>query len=83
MVASGLGVTVLPQSSIENRPASDPNPLAWVPFTAPAPTRRIGLVWRRTFPRLGAIRALHEAILRCGLRGVRLLETELSETETA
>jgi LysR family hydrogen peroxide-inducible transcriptional activator len=72
MVDSGLGVTVLPRGSIENRPA-EPNPLPAVPFAAPAPSRRIGLVWRRSFPRQQAIRVLREGILGCGLRGVRLL----------
>lgn len=79
MVASGLGVTVLPRGSLENRP-TDSEPLAWVRFTPPAPSRRIALLWRRTFPRLAAIRALHDAILGCGLRGVRWLATERPPT---
>ncbi|WP_293000503.1 hydrogen peroxide-inducible genes activator [Nevskia sp.] len=72
MVGSGLGITVMPNSSIANRPP-EPNPLPVVPFAAPAPSRRIGMVWRRSFPRLTAIRALHAAILASGVRGVRLL----------
>lgn len=81
MVDSGLGVTVLPRGSIENRPA-EPHPLPAVPFAAPAPTRRIGLVWRRSLPRQQAIRVLRDGILGSGLRGVRLLadaEAQISE----
>ncbi len=72
MVDSGLGITVLPRGSIDNRPA-EPHPLPWVPFAAPAPTRRIGLIWRRSFPRQQAVRVLREGILQGGVRGVRLL----------
>jgi LysR family hydrogen peroxide-inducible transcriptional activator len=73
MVESGLGITVLPRGSIDNRPA-ETNSLPSIPFAAPAPSRRIGLVWRRSFPRQQAIRALRDAILHCGVRGVRLLQ---------
>lgn len=75
MVASGLGITVLPRSSVESR-LGDPDPLSWVPFAQPAPSRRIALIWRRSFPRAGAIRALREGILSCGLRGVTTLHEE-------
>jgi len=78
MVASGLGVTVLPRSSVENRPA-EPESLSWVAFSSPAPSRRIALAWRRSFPRMAAIRALYDGILGCGLRGVRQLEDAAAE----
>ncbi|MGQ0622386.1 MAG: hypothetical protein ACT4QA_21160 [Panacagrimonas sp.] len=45
-----------------------------------APSRRIALVWRRTFPRLKAITALREAILASPMRGVSFLpEVPISE----
>ncbi len=72
MVGSGLGITVMPNGSIANRPP-EPNPLPTVPFVAPAPNRTIGMVWRRSFPRLAAIRALRDGLLACGMQGVRLL----------
>jgi LysR family hydrogen peroxide-inducible transcriptional activator len=72
MVGSGLGITVMPSSAIANRP-SEPTPLPTVPISAPAPMRRIGMVWRRSFPRLSAIKALRDGILASGIRGVRLL----------
>ncbi|MDI3260930.1 MAG: hydrogen peroxide-inducible genes activator [Sinobacteraceae bacterium] len=76
MVASGLGVTVLPRGSIDNRPAEPRPPLPAVPFVPPAPSRRIALIWRRSFPRFAAVRCLRDAILHCGLRGVTWLPKE-------
>ena len=72
MVGSGLGITVMPNGSVANRPP-EPNPLPTVPFAAPAPGRTIGMVWRRSFPRLAAIRALRDGILACQVKGVKLL----------
>lgn len=60
MVASGLGITVLPQSAV----AANHDPLLAVrPFSGEAPRRRIALAWRRSFPRLRAISALRETLL--------------------
>ena len=69
MVASGIGLTVLPSSSV---PAKTPRDslLVYIPFTRPVPTRRIVLVYRKSFPRLQAIDALRNAILGCNLNGV-------------
>jgi LysR family hydrogen peroxide-inducible transcriptional activator len=36
-----------------------------VPFSAPVPTRRIALAWRKSFPRLQAMRAIREAVAAC------------------
>jgi LysR family hydrogen peroxide-inducible transcriptional activator len=72
MVGSGLGITVMPQGSVVNR-GPDATPLPTVPFAAPAPSRTVGMVWRRSFPRLGAIRALRDGLLACGVQGVKLL----------
>jgi LysR family transcriptional regulator, hydrogen peroxide-inducible genes activator len=77
MVASGLGITVVPRSSVENRP-DEPTLLQSRPFAKPVPERRIALVWRKTFPRLKAVAALHQAILDSGMRGVRFLPAERS-----
>ncbi len=73
MVASGLGITVLPESSVLNR-ADESGLLLAKPFAAPPPARRIGLVWRKTFPRRKAVNALREAIRACGVKGVRMVE---------
>lgn len=70
MVASGMGLTVVPQLSVPREPQPH---VAYIPFTPPAPTRRVVLVWRRTFTRYEAIAALRNAIYACELAGVRKL----------
>jgi LysR family hydrogen peroxide-inducible transcriptional activator len=70
MVASGMGVTVVPRLSV---PAEPQPHVAYIPFSEPVPTRRIVLVWRRTFPRYEAIAALRNCVYACTLGGVRRL----------
>ena len=70
MVASGMGVTVVPQLSV---PHEKQTHVAYVPFSAPVPTRRVVLAWRRSFPRYEAIAALRNAVYACKLEGVTRL----------
>jgi LysR family hydrogen peroxide-inducible transcriptional activator len=70
MVASGMGVTVVPRLSV---PAEAQPHVAYVPFSEPVPTRRVALAWRRTFPRYEAIAALRNCVYACALPGVRRL----------
>ena len=72
MVASGLGITVVPRSSVANR-LDELSLLVSRPFVRPAPERRIVLAWRKTFPRFKAIAVLRKAILDCRLKGVEPL----------
>jgi len=72
MVASGVGVTVLPSTSIGAGSTGDL--IRILPFAKPAPTRRVGLAWRRSFPRPEAIEALRKAILACNLANVTKLD---------
>jgi LysR family transcriptional regulator, hydrogen peroxide-inducible genes activator len=65
MVASGVGVTVLPSTSVT--PGSANDLIRIVPFTKPAPTRRVGIAWRRSFPRPEAVEVLRKSILACNL----------------
>ncbi|MDQ5895994.1 MAG: LysR family transcriptional regulator, hydrogen peroxide-inducible s activator [Pseudomonadota bacterium] len=75
MVASGMGITVVPRLSVPPGQADDPEALVrYVPFSDPVPTRRVVLAWRRSFTRYEAIAALRNAILACPLEGVRRLE---------
>ena len=70
MVASGMGITVVPQLSVPK----DPQPhITYVPFSGTVPTRRVVLAWRRTFTRYEAIAALRNAIYACPLEGVTRL----------
>ncbi len=68
MVSSGVGVTVMPSSSVDAIPADDPL-LRVKPFVEPTPTRRVGLVWRSSFPRHKAIDVIRQALLDCHLPG--------------
>lgn len=72
MVATGVGITVLPCSAVS---PTQPNPELVVlrPFRMPAPYRRIVLAWRAQFPREKAITALRTALRRCPLPCVRWL----------
>jgi len=70
MVASGMGVTVVPRLSV---PKDKQPHIKYVPFSEPVPTRRVVLAWRRTFTRYEAIAALRNAIYACPLDGVRRL----------
>ena len=70
MVASGMGVTVVPQLSV---PAEPQPHVSYVRFSAPVPTRRVVLAWRRSFTRYEAIAALRNAVYACKLEGVKRL----------
>jgi LysR family hydrogen peroxide-inducible transcriptional activator len=61
MVASGLGITILPQTAAE-APLYAPNLLVTRPFAAPVPKRTLLLAWRVSFPRHKAVDALRRAI---------------------
>jgi LysR family transcriptional regulator, hydrogen peroxide-inducible genes activator len=70
MVASGMGVTVVPQLSV---PKETQALVRYVSFAPPVPTRRVVLAWRRTFTRYEAIAALRNAVYACRLEGVTRL----------
>ena len=70
MVASGMGVTVVPALSVPKEPQTH---LRFVPFEAPVPTRRVVLAWRRSFTRYEAIAALRNMVYDCDLGCVQRL----------
>ena len=70
MVASGLGLTVLPASAVPAKVRAG-DLLAYVPFTKPAPDRTVVLAWRRSYSRTAALEALRAAIRDCSLPGIR------------
>ena len=78
MVASGIGITVLPRASVPNMQAQD-GMLRYVPFTEPVPSRRVVIAWRKSFTRVAAIEAVREAIMSCGLQGVTMVQEEESK----
>jgi len=61
MVASGLGITVLPKSAADIATYSGPTLLVRE-FTAPAPMRTIALAWRVSYPRHQAIDTLSNVL---------------------
>lgn len=83
MVAAGMGVTLVPRLSVppesfaaKKRKGDGPY-VKYLPVQdadgAPPPTRRIVLVWRKSFTRFEAIAALRNAIYACKLDGVQRL----------
>lgn len=64
MVASGLGLTILPASAAESSLYSS-EVLVTRPFNEPSPSRTVALAWRASFPRHKAIDALRAAIKTC------------------
>jgi LysR family hydrogen peroxide-inducible transcriptional activator len=73
MVATGMGMTVLPQTSVNNYPYAQ-DLVSVRPFVEPAPKRVVALAWRKSFPRPKAIQVLAETVRACSLgEGVRML----------
>lgn len=68
MVAGGVGITVMPASAADPLDGNDPA-LRVLPFVEPQPARRIGLVWRTSFPRSRVVDVLRDAMLDCALPG--------------
>ena len=60
MVASGLGVSVLPRDALT--PKYHSRLVVPVPFVRPVPSRRVALAYRKSFPRPAAIAALRDAV---------------------
>jgi LysR family hydrogen peroxide-inducible transcriptional activator len=64
MVASGLGLAILPQSAAEASWYA-PEMVVARPFVPPVPKRTLVLAWRTSFPRHKAIEVLRQAIRTC------------------
>ena len=84
MVAAGMGVTLVPRLSVpkdalttQRRRTSDDPHIRYLPIRGEEgfqpPTRRVVLVWRRSFTRYEAIAALRNAVYACELSGVQML----------
>ncbi|MET1115451.1 MAG: LysR substrate-binding domain-containing protein [Comamonas sp.] len=85
MVAAGMGVTLVPRLSVprdalENhvrRRKNDEPHIRYLPIRTEdglvTPSRRVVLVWRRSFTRYEAIAALRNAVYACNLPGIERL----------
>lgn len=75
MVASNLGITILPCSAArEDRFGG--RMVRTRPFAGRAPTRRVALAWRKSFPRLDAVFAVADAIRASRLECLSFLPQE-------
>jgi LysR family hydrogen peroxide-inducible transcriptional activator len=72
MVASGIGISVMPRTSVADPEATD-QLIRYIPFEDPIPTRRICLVWRKNFPRAAAMEEIAKVIRESALPGVTYL----------
>lgn len=72
MVASGMGITVLPCTAAGADRYSQ-RLLTIRRFPEPAPSRQVALAWRKTFPRPQVIDVLRQAVHACTLSCTRLL----------
>lgn len=66
MVASGMGITVLPRTSVGTY-RQDQDMVSVRPFGDPVPRRTVALAWRKSFPRPKALHALATIVRRCPL----------------
>lgn len=69
MVASGLGISVLPRDALT--PKYHSRLVVPVPFSKPVPARRVALAHRKSFPRPDAITVIREAVADCRTRSAR------------
>ena len=82
MVAAGIGLTVMPVTSLVEGNSAESSLLRYVPFKAPIPDRRVVIAWRKSFPRMPAIEALAHAVQSTALSGVTMLPIESSVFDT-
>jgi LysR family hydrogen peroxide-inducible transcriptional activator len=66
MVASGLGVSILPLSAVDSHHYSA-GVLDIRPLTPPVPFRTVAIAWRASFPRPKAIEVLADSIRLCSV----------------
>jgi LysR family hydrogen peroxide-inducible transcriptional activator len=57
MVASGVGITLIPEMAMKKGDG-----IAYIPFAKPAPSRSIGLAWRKSSARMPCIKVLTESM---------------------
>lgn len=74
MVASGLGITVLPCSALTSK--YENKRLVTINLAKPVPGRRIGLAWRRGFTRPQAIDVLCDAVRALKIPGLKHVPEE-------
>ena len=71
MVASGLGVSVLPATALQPRYGN--RLVKEVPFAEPVPSRKVAIAWRASFARPDAVEALALAVMDVKLDCLRMV----------
>ena len=71
MVASGLGVSVLPATALQPRYGN--RLVKEIPFAEPVPSRKVAIAWRASFARPDAVEALAQAVLEVKLDCLRMV----------
>lgn len=66
MVASGLGISMLPFSAVDSHHYA-PGVIEVRPISAPAPFRTVAIAWRASFPRPRAIEVLADSVRLCSV----------------
>jgi LysR family hydrogen peroxide-inducible transcriptional activator len=66
MVASGLGVSILPMSAVDSHHYA-PGVIEVRPLSPPVPFRTVAIAWRASFPRPKAIEILADSIRLCSV----------------
>ncbi|MFZ4061641.1 MAG: LysR substrate-binding domain-containing protein [Polynucleobacter sp.] len=72
MVAGGIGISVLPRTSVAD-PMTKEGLIRYISLENPIPTRRVCLVWRKSYPRGAAMQKLAQIIQQCELPGVTFI----------
>ena len=71
MVASGLGVSVLPATALQPRYGN--RLVKEIPFAEPVPSRKVAIAWRASFSRPQAVEALALAVMDVKLDCLRMV----------
>lgn len=66
MVSSGIGVTLIPEMAVQVETRSAGVTIAH--FKTPAPTRTIGMIWRKTNPLAGELLQISKAVRQAALK---------------
>ncbi|MGD8207131.1 MAG: LysR substrate-binding domain-containing protein [Thiohalocapsa sp.] len=84
MVASNVGITILPRSAAAEERLSG-GLVRVKPFAGKPPTRRVALAWRKSFPRVEAVQTVAEAVRAASLPWLSYLDvpgTDGAPTQT-
>ncbi|MED6340368.1 MAG: LysR substrate-binding domain-containing protein, partial [SAR324 cluster bacterium] len=62
MVSTGIGITLIPETAIFSKILNQNSLIKYIPFSKPAPARRVGLLFRKNSNRKTCFQNLSELI---------------------